>query len=45
MQTTDEQVLRLWAERARGRSIEVAAMRAGMHRNTARKYLSGALPS
>jgi hypothetical protein len=45
MRTTDEQVRRLRAERARGRSIEVAAMRAGMHRNTARKYLSGALPS
>jgi hypothetical protein len=45
MRTMDEQVLRLRAERARGRSVEVAAMRAGMHRNTARKYLSGALPS
>lgn len=45
MRTTDEQVLRLRAERARGRSIEVAAMRAGMHRNTARTYLSGPLPS
>lgn len=45
MRTTDEQVLRLRAERARGRPIEVAAMRAGMHRNTARKYLAGSLPS
>ena len=45
MRTTDEQVLRLRAERIRGRSVEVAAMRAGMHRNTARKYLSGTLPS
>ena len=45
MRTTDEQVRRLRAERARGRSIEVAAMRAGMHRNTARKYVSDALPS
>jgi len=45
MRTTDEQVLRLRAERTRGRSVEVAAMRAGMHRNTARKYMSGSLPS
>jgi hypothetical protein len=45
MRTTDEQVLRLRAERARGWSLEVAAMRAGMHRNTARKYVSGPLPS
>ena len=45
MRTTDEQVLRLRAERARGRSLEVAAMKAGMHRNTARKYLGGPLPS
>ena len=45
MRTTDEQVLRLRAERARGRNFEVAAMRAGMHRNTARKYVSGPLPS
>ena len=45
MQTTDAQVLRLRAERARGRSIEGAAMKSGMHRNTARKYLSGPLPS
>lgn len=45
MQTTDAQVVRLRAERARGRSIEGAAMKAGMHRNTARKYLRGPLPS
>ncbi len=45
MRTTDEQVLRLRAERARGRSLEVAAMRAGMHRNTARKSARGPLPS
>lgn len=45
MQTTDVQVVRLRAERARGRSIEGAAMKAGMHRNTARKYLRGPLPS
>ena len=45
MRTTDEQVLRLRAERARGRTIEVAAMKAGMHRNTARKYVNGLLPS
>lgn len=45
MRTTDEQVLRLRAERAQGRSVEVAAMRSGMHRNTARHYLRGSLPS
>lgn len=45
MRTTDAQVLRLRTERTGGRSIEVAAMKAGMHRNTARKYLSGLLPS
>lgn len=45
MRTTDEQVLRLRTERVRGRTIEVAAMRAGMHRNTARKYVGGLLPS
>jgi len=45
MQTTDEQVRRLRTERLRGRSIEVAAMKAGMHRNTARRHVSGPLPS
>jgi len=46
MRSTDAQVHRLRQERARGRPIGQAAMKAGMHRNTARKYLgSGALPS
>jgi hypothetical protein len=46
MRSTDAQVLRLWQERARGRTIEQAAMKAGMHRNTAPKYLrSDGLPS
>jgi len=46
MQSTDAQVHRLRQERARGRTIGQAAMKAGMHRNTARKYLeNGALPS
>lgn len=46
MRSTDAQVHRLRQERARGRTIGAAAMKAGMHRNTARKYLkSGALPS
>lgn len=45
MQTTDAQVVRLRAEQARGRQLEQAAMRAGMHRNTAAKYASGPLPS
>ena len=46
MRCTDEQVLRLRRERAGGRTIEGAAMKAGMHRNTAAKYLgSGTLPS
>jgi hypothetical protein len=46
MRSTDEQVLRLRQERARGRTIEEAAMKSGMHRNTASRFLrSGALPS
>lgn len=46
MRTTDEQVQRLRRERAAGRTIGVAALRAGMHRNTARQYLAGEdLPS
>ena len=46
MRSTDGQVHRLRQERARGRTIGQAAMKAGMHRNTAAKYLeSGALPS
>jgi len=46
MRSTDTQVHRLRQERARGRTIGQAAMKAGMHRNTASKYLgNGALPS
>ena len=45
MHTTDAQVVRLRAELARGRTLEQAAMRAGMHRKTATKYASGPLPS
>ena len=46
MRATDEQVLRLQRERSRGATIERAAMKAGMHRNTASRYLtSGELPS
>jgi len=46
MRSTDAQVHRLRQERARGRGIGQAAMKAGMHRNTATKYLqSGSLPS
>jgi hypothetical protein len=39
MRTTAEQVLKLRRERARGLTIEQAAMKAGMHRNTASKHL------
>jgi len=46
MRSTDAQVHRLRQERARGCAIGQAAMKAGMHRNTAAKYLeNGALPS
>jgi len=46
MRSTDAQVHRLRQERARGSTIGRAAMKAGMHRNTAAKYVgSGALPS
>lgn len=46
MRSTDAQVHRLRQERARGSTIGRCAMKAGMHRNTAAKYLrSGALPS
>lgn len=46
MRSTDAQVHRLRQERAHGRTIGQAAMKAGMHRNTASKYLgSGTLPS
>jgi len=40
MRATDEQVLRLHRERSRGATIERAAMKAGMHRNTASHFLS-----
>jgi transposase len=39
MRANDRQVLQLWKERARGFTIAVAALRSGMHRNTASKYL------
>ena len=46
MRTTVEQVLKLRRERARGLTIEQAAMKAGMHRNTASKHLRrGELPT
>lgn len=46
MRTTVEQVLKLRRERERGLTIEQAAMKAGMHRNTASRYLrSGELPA
>ena len=46
MRSTDAQVHRLRQERGRGCTIGEAAMKAGMHRNTAAKYLeTGALPS
>jgi hypothetical protein len=43
---TDQQVRKLREEMARHGRAEVASLRAGMHRNTARKYLNAAkLPS
>ena len=46
MRATVEQVLKLRRERSRGLTIEQAAMRAAMHRNTASKHLrSGELPA
>ena len=46
MRSSDEQVRRLWRERARGLTIEQAAMKADMHRNTAGRHLQrAALPS
>jgi len=46
VRSTDEQVRRLRRERARGLTIEQAAMKAGMHRNTAGRHLKSAtLPS
>jgi transposase InsO family protein len=43
---TDAQVRRLMEEKAKHGEVGLAAMRAGMHRETARKYLdSGRLPS
>lgn len=39
MRASDAQVLRLFRERARGITIRVSAMRAGLHRDTASKYL------
>lgn len=42
----DKQVAKLMDEIAEGQSIEVAALRSGMHRNTAARYVkSGKLPS
>jgi hypothetical protein len=42
----DEQVLKLMSDLSKGKGIGVSAARAGMHRNTAAKYLkSGKLPS
>jgi hypothetical protein len=42
---TDAQVRKLHEETSLGEKIETAALRAGMHRNTATKYLkSGRLP-
>ena len=43
MRSTDEQVGRLRRERARGLTIEKAAMKSGMHRNTASRHLSSDL--
>lgn len=46
MQTTDEQVRRLLEEYGRCGRVDRSAMRSGMHRNTARKYLkAGTVPS
>ena len=43
---TDAQVRRLMEEKAKHGEVGLAAIRAGMHRETARKYLeSGRLPS
>src|SRR5690606_19258655 len=42
----DEQVLKLKDDMSKGKGVGVCAARAGMHRNTASKYLkNGALPS
>jgi hypothetical protein len=46
LRITDAQVRKLREEVSMGRTITEAALRAGLHRNTARKYLrSGVLPS
>ena len=45
MRSTDEQVRRLRRERAAGLTIECAAMKAGMHRNTASRHLKREVPS
>ena len=46
MRTTDEQVRKLMEEMKKTSKIGVAAARAGMHRETARKYVAaGKLPS
>lgn len=46
METTDAQVRKLMEELSRGKSLETASLRSGMHRNTGRKYREGGkLPS
>jgi hypothetical protein len=43
---TDAQVRKLMDEMSKQVTVEVGALRSGMHRNTARRYLSaGKLPS
>lgn len=39
MSASDRQVQRLWMEHEAGQGVGGAALRAGMHRNTARRYL------
>ena len=46
MQVTDRQVRKMWMERQQNKTIEAAAMLAGMTRKTGAKYIeSGKLPS
>ena len=46
MQTTDQQVRRLWMERQKNKTIVQAALKAGLTRKTASKYIkAGELPS